>query len=118
MLDAKGTAALGAIKALHAAQLQYLSQYGRYAASLAELGPPASGEASAAGAALIGRDLASGEKSGYRFQLSRDAGGYAIHAEPASYKVTGIRSFYSDQAMIVYENRGPAPASRASSEVK
>ena len=37
------TAAIKAIQTIHQMEVQYQSQYGRYAASLTELGPPASG---------------------------------------------------------------------------
>ena len=39
------TAAIAAIKTIHTAQVQYYSQFQKYATSLAELGPPASGAA-------------------------------------------------------------------------
>ena len=52
--------AIRAITTIHTAQAQYQSQYGRFASTLAELGPPAG---------LIGAGLASGVKSGYKFAL-------------------------------------------------
>ena len=36
-------AAIQAVKTIHTAEVQFQSQYGRYAVSLTELGPPASG---------------------------------------------------------------------------
>ena len=51
------TAAINAIKTIHSMEVQYQSQYGRYATSLAELGPPASGAPGPTSADLIGRDL-------------------------------------------------------------
>ena len=44
------TAAVAAIQTIHKMQVQYQSQYGRYATSLTELGPPASGAPTPAGA--------------------------------------------------------------------
>ena len=35
------TAAIAALRTIHTAQVQYYSQFGKYAASLTELGPPA-----------------------------------------------------------------------------
>src|SRR5262245_59090268 len=64
------TAAVAAIQTIHKMQVQYQSQYGRYATSLTELGPPASGAAGPTAADLIGNDLASGEKQGYKFILT------------------------------------------------
>ena len=52
-----GARELGAIKAIqtiHQAQVQYQSQFSRYATSLQELGPPASGPATPSAADLIG----------------------------------------------------------------
>jgi hypothetical protein len=58
------TAAIGAIRTIHTMQVQYYSQYGRYAASLTELGPPTSGAPGPAAADLIDGTLAGGTKSG------------------------------------------------------
>ena len=42
---ARETGAIKAISTIHAAQVQYYSNYGRYATTLQELGPPANGSA-------------------------------------------------------------------------
>ena len=81
--------------------MQYYSQYGRYAASLTELG-----------------ELASGTKDGYRFTMTGNTSGYAIHADPESYGKTGSRTFYSDQTMVIRQNFGPEPATINSPELK
>src|ERR1035441_1432713 len=65
------TAAIQAIRTIHTAEIQYQSQFGRYAASLTELGPPASGAPNALAAGLIGNDLANSEKAGYKFTVDR-----------------------------------------------
>jgi hypothetical protein len=75
---------------------------GRFAASLEEL--------SRAGGQYVGADLATGEVSGYRFTISSAEGGYVIHANPVTFGVTGRRCLYSDQTMVIRENKGPAPA--------
>ena len=51
---AQETAALKAIQTLNTAQVQYNSQFGRFAQSLTELGPPASGTSNASAAAMAG----------------------------------------------------------------
>jgi len=112
------TAAIQAVKTIHTAEVQYQSQFGRYAASLTELGPPASGAPSASSADLIGNDLANGEKQGYRFTLSAVPGGYVVNATPVSYGSSGSRSFYSDQSMVIHENDGPEPATAQSKELR
>ena len=102
-------------------EVQYQSQYGRYATSLAELGPPQGGAANAAptpaGADLIGNDLAQGEKQGYRYTLTASQGGYTINANPVTYGTSGSKSFYSDQSMVIRENSGPEPATTNSKEM-
>jgi len=112
------TAAIGAIRTLHTAQVQYYSQYGRYATSLTELGPPTSGAASPAAADLIGNDLAGGTKQGYKFTLTGNASGYAINANPEAFGNSGSRTFYSDQSMVVHQNYGPENATANSPEMK
>ena len=79
------TAAIGALRTLHTAQVQFYSQYGKYAASLTELGPPASGAASPAAADLIGNDLSGGDKSGYKFTLVGNQVSYVINANPLAF---------------------------------
>jgi type IV pilus assembly protein PilA len=112
------TAAIQAIKAIHTAEVQFQSQYSRYAVSLTELGPPASGAPSASAADLIGNDLANGEKQGYRFKVQPASGGYTVNADPISYGSSGSRAFYSDQSMVVRENDGPEPATAQSKELR
>jgi type IV pilus assembly protein PilA len=111
------TAAVAAIQTIHKMQVQYQSQYGRYAATLAELGPPPSGAPSPAGADLIGNDLALGEKQGYKFILTTIPGGYVINANPVTYNSSGSKSLYSDQSMVIRENFGPEPATAQSKEM-
>ena len=113
---AQETAALRAIQTIHTAEVQYNSQYGRYAVSLTELGPPASGAASAASADLIGNDLANGTKQGYKFTLTGNNGGYIVNANPVNYGTDGNKTFYSDQTMVIHENSGPEPATATSKE--
>jgi type IV pilus assembly protein PilA len=115
---AQETAAIAAIKTIHTVQVQYYSQFGRYATTLAELGPPASGAASPASADLIGNDLAGGEKQGYKFTLTGNPGGYVVNATPVAFNSSGSRTFYSDQSMVVRQNYGQEPATINSPEVK
>ncbi len=112
------TAAIKAMQTIHQMEVQYQSQYGKYATSLTELGPPASGAASPAAADLIGRDLSEGVKQGYKFTLTGVPGGYQINANPEVYGSSGSRSFYSDQTMVIRENYGPEPATVNSKELR
>lgn len=100
-------------------QTQYLSQFGRYAATLAELGPPSTGGAEGPQAAhLIPSSLATGEKNGYLFALTSMPGGYTLNASPKVFGSTGRRTFYLDQDGVIHQNWGQQPASADSPEFK
>ena len=105
------TAALKAVQTVRDMQVQYQSQYGRFAKSLTELGPPPGGGASSpASAGLIATDLASGEKGLYKFAVTGDGSVYAVTATPVTYGTSGSRSFFMDQTMVMREHYGPEPA--------
>ena len=118
MMSAHETAAIQAIQTIHAVETQYYSQFGRYATSLAELGPPASGAAGPAAADLISKDLTEGKKSGYIFTVAATPTGYAISAVPESFNSSGRRTFYSDQTLVVRNNWSQEPANVSSAELK
>jgi len=117
-MNANETVVMREVQTIHQGQTQYQSQFGDYASTLAELGPPADGAAGPAGAKLIPGSLASGEKDGYVFTLHRTPEGYAINANPKSFGRNGRRTFYLDQDGILHQNWGPAPASATSPELK
>ena len=102
-------AGLKAVQTLNTAQVQYYSQFGRYARSLAELGPSA--------ANLISADLASGETQGYKFALTGTSTGYTITAAPLASRSAGSRTVYSDQSLVIRENYGTEAATADSKEV-
>ena len=114
---AQETAALKAIQTINTCQVQYNSQFGRFAQSLTELGPPASGTDNASSANLISSDLATGVKQGYNFTLAGTPTGYTISAVPVSFNSTGSRTFFSDQSLVIRENYGQEPATVTSKEV-
>src|SRR5580698_3535234 len=58
LMLAREQAAIRQIGTLHQAETQYYSQYGKYAATLTELGPPASGADSPTAANIIPKSLA------------------------------------------------------------
>jgi prepilin-type N-terminal cleavage/methylation domain-containing protein len=114
---AQETAALKAIQTLNTAQVQYQSQFSRFAQNLTELGPPASGTDNASSANLISSDMAAGAKQGYNFTLTGTPTGYTITAVPQVFGSTGSRTFFSDQSLVVRENYGQEPATANSKEV-
>jgi prepilin-type N-terminal cleavage/methylation domain-containing protein len=112
------TACIQEIKTLHTAQAQYLSQFGRFATKLEELGPPTGGQTGPAAADLVQGDLAKGQKSGYNFTLTGGPAGYTIVAVPTVFNSTGRRTFFSDQTLVIRQNWGAEPATAQSGEIK
>ena len=117
-MQAQETAAVSQIKALQTAQTQYFSQFGKYAATLAELGPPQSGQAGPSAADLIPGDLALGIKTGFQFTMTGGPGGFTVNANPVTFNSTGRRTFFSDQTLVIRENWGQEPATVTSKEIK
>ncbi len=107
---ARETGAVKTINTIHTAQVQYYSSYGRFATSLQELGPPASGADGPASAGLIERDLATGEKGGYKYAIQVTPTGYSITATPSQYPSSGSKTYFSDQGMGVHQHSGQEPA--------
>ena len=107
---AQEMAGLKAITTIHTAETQYYSQFGRYATTLLELGPPASGSAGPQAADLIDRELANGEKGGFRFVLTPTPTGYSLNVQPSAFGTSGSRTFFSDQSMTIHSHNGQEPA--------
>jgi prepilin-type N-terminal cleavage/methylation domain-containing protein len=106
---AQEMAAEKAITTIHTAETQYYSQYGQYATALAQLGPPASGTAGPNGAELIDKDLAGGEKGGFKFVLQPTPSGYGVVVNPVN-EAAGNHTFFSDQSMAIHVHNGKEPA--------
>ncbi len=117
-MQSQEMAAIRQINTIHTAQTMYMSQFQKFAESLQQLGPPASGAPGPAAADLIPGDLAAGEKTGYVFTLAPTKEGYVITAVPKVFNSTGRRTFYSDQTLVIRENWGPEPATAQSPEIK
>lgn len=117
IMQANEVAAIRMVGSIHTTQAQYQSQFGKYAVTLQELGPPPSGQPGPAAADLLPGDLTRGKKSGFNFQMQGTPGGYTLSVTPENYNSSGRRSFYSDQSMVIRENWGPEPASASSKEV-
>ena len=118
LMLAKEQAAIRQIGTIHQAETQYYSQFGKYAESMAQLGPPASGAAGPAAADLIPKDLADGKKTGYIFTVVASPTGYSINAVPEAFGSTGSRTFFSDQTLVVHQNYTAEPANATSPEIK
>ncbi len=118
LMNAREVAVIKEIQTLHTAQMQYQSQFHRFATKLEELGPPAGGQAGPDGADLIPGELAKGTKSGYQFIVQGNGNTYTINANPVQYGSTGRRTFYSDPSNTIHENWGQEPATVNSPELK
>jgi hypothetical protein len=95
--------AIEALKKIAKAVDVYRKTYTRLPESLANIGPPLHGAASAQAAGLVDSDLATGMKSGYAFRYvivgASSLGALAkfeLAATPLSYGRTGVRSFFRD----------------------
>jgi len=117
-MNASEMAVIREIQTINTSQSQYLSQFGKYANTLAELGPPTSGGPGPAAADLLPSSLASGEKDGYTFIMAATPQGYTVNANPKVYNSTGRRTFFCDQSMIIHQNWSSEPANANSPELK
>jgi hypothetical protein len=95
--------ALQTLKSLAMAVESYRQTYTRLPDSLAALGPPLKGAATAQSAALVDSDLANGQKNGYTFRyvlVTTSTSGaparYQLAATPALYGRGGRLSFFRD----------------------
>jgi Tfp pilus assembly protein PilE len=118
-MNAQEMAAVAEIQNINKMEIQYYSQFGNYATSLLQLGPPAQGGAEGPQASgLLPANLASGASGGYNFTLTQTPGGYAVSAVPKSFNSTGRRTFYTDQTDTVHQNWGQEPATANSPEMR
>jgi len=117
-MNANEMAVLREIQTVYSMQTQYMSQFGRYATTLAELGPPTSGGPGPQAADLIPSSLASGDKDGYIFTLAATPQGYTLNVNPKVFNSTGRRTFFVDQSMTIHQNWSAEPANASSPEFK
>jgi prepilin-type N-terminal cleavage/methylation domain-containing protein len=117
LMSAHEMAAIRQITTIHQAETQYYSQFGNYATSLAQLGPPASGSPGPNAAEIIPKGLADGKASGYIFAVEGIPTGYAVTAVPETFNSSGRRTFYSDQTLVIRNNWSQEPANVSSPEI-
>jgi len=117
-MQAQEMAAAAHMRTLNTAESMYLSQFGTFATTLAQLGPPTSGNAGPSAADLIPSDLATGKKGGYTFTLTQTPQGYSVTGVPDVFNTTGRRTFFTDQTMVIRQNWTQEPATAASPELK
>ncbi len=110
---ANEVAAIQACQTINTAQIQYFAQFGRYASTLMELGPPP-GDATPTPAAadLMDENLVDGIHLGYAFSMIGTPAGYSLNADPQS-PDSGARTFYTDHSTTVRHRQGMEPASQS-----
>jgi type IV pilus assembly protein PilA len=118
-MHAQEMAAIKTLNTINTTEVQYQSQFGKFATTIAQLGPPPAGGGEGPEAAgLIPPNLATGSSSGYNFTITQTPGGYAVSAMPKTFGSTGRRTFYTDQTGVIRENWSQDPATPASPEIK
>ena len=119
LMHSRETVAAATIKnTIHTQQALYYSQFGRFAQSLQELGPPTTGADNASAANLIPSELAKGEKGGYKFAVIGTPTGYQVNAEPVAFGNTGSKTYFSDQSQVIHVHSGQEPATATDPEIK
>jgi len=102
-IAANEASAAGSVRSIVTAQVTYNSAYGiGYAVALANLGGTGAGcTASSAAACLLDPVMTSGTKSGYTLATTGTATTFVATAVPVTANVTGVRSFCSDETLVV-----------------
>jgi len=99
-MAANESSSVASMRTITTAQITYTASHNGYACSLSDLG---------GGDQLIDRVLASGQKSGYTFEITACAPGpdgaanqmYQVTARPITPNTTGVRSFCSDESAVI-----------------
>ncbi len=111
-MHAQEMAAVATVRTINTMQAQYYTEFGHYATSIGQLGPPSSSGAQEGpdAAGLIPANLASGSTGGYNYAVAQTPTGYSLTAVPKTFGGTGKRTFYSDESGIIRQNFGQDPA--------
>ena len=117
-MNANEMAVIRELQTINTMQVQYMSQFQRFATTLAELGPPTSGGPGPQAADLIPQALAGGDKDGYIFTLTATPSGYTLNANPKVFNTSGRRTFFTDQNGLIHQNWSAEAANASSPEFK
>ncbi len=111
-MAANQASAVGSLRTIDSSEIIYQTTYNRgYSPTLAALGPPASGAATASAAGMIDSVLASGTKAGYSFVYSTTAdttgryNAYTVNANPLTVGTTGINYYFTDETGVIRQAR-------------
>ncbi len=110
-IAARQASAVGSLRTINTAEITYASTYNTgYSPSLASLGPPATGNATAAAAGLVDSILAFGAKSSYAFTYaevftSGRIDSYSVTACPTASCGTGNgNGYFTDHSGVIRQN--------------
>jgi len=117
-MNANEMAVIRELQTINTMQVQYMSQFQRFATTLAELGPPTSGGPGPQAADLIPNALAVGDKDGYVFTMTATPSGYTLNANPKVFNTSGRRTFFTDQNGLIHQNWSAEAANASSPEFK
>jgi len=91
MQGAREMAVIREIGSIHQAEMQYYSQFGKFATNLSQLGPPVSGADGPEAANILPKVLADGKKNGHIYTLMATQSGYAVTAVPEAFGFERIK---------------------------
>jgi type IV pilus assembly protein PilA len=111
-MAANQASAVASLRTVNTSEITYSSTYNvGYSSTLAQLGPPASGNPTSTAAGLLDSVLAGGTKSGYQFTYTAgtaDASGrtntYTLNADPITVGTTGLNYYFSDDSNVIRVN--------------
>jgi type IV pilus assembly protein PilA len=122
-MAANQASAVASLRTLNTSEITYSATYNvGFTSTLAQLGPPASGNATSTAAGLIDSVLAAGTKSGYSFVYAASAAvngstdNYTINADPITPGTTGQNYYYTDASNVIRQNNS-ATASASDSPI-
>lgn len=108
---AQQASAVASLRTLNTVEITYSSTYNSgFTTTLAQLGPPSSGNATSNAAGLIDSILAAGSKAGYSFVYAASAAvngqveNYTINANPLQPGVSGNVYYYTDPTNTIRQN--------------
>jgi type IV pilus assembly protein PilA len=118
-IAANQASAVGSLRTLNTACIEFSTSYGQYPSALAALGPVGSGTAGSTSADLIDSVLAGGTKSGYTFSYTAGASNqsYSITATPITAATTGQNMYYTDQTGVIRVDTSGTGASASSTPI-
>jgi type IV pilus assembly protein PilA len=108
---ANQASAVASLRTINTVEITYSSTYNQgFTTTLAQLGPPSSGNPTSNASGLIDSLLASGSKSGYSFVYAPSAAingqvqNYTINANPLQMGVSGSVYYFTDPTNTIRQN--------------